>query len=218
MRRQVARPNRNSPTLTIENKRLLLVEGKDEVYFFGKMFKELALMDQIQIIEIGGVERMNSTLSALMLMPNFESVQSIGIIRDADDSVESALQSLRNILGQSNLPAPAQHNSFEQGESDLKVGVFIMPGSEIDGTMLEDLCLKTVEDQPYLPLIERYLSQLEAEGLELPSNIAKSKVQIYLASQKRIVHSLGLGAQRGYWNLNHSSLEDVKRFLHSLIS
>lgn len=218
MKRPIPSAKRSSLTITLEKRNLLLVEGKDEINFFEKLLKKLGFIDQIQVIEIGGVERMSGMLAALTLMPNFESVRSIGIVRDADDSVAGAEQSVRSILTQLNLPETTNHNSFTQGDLlDLKIGVFIMPGEDVDGTMLEDLCLKTVENQPYLPLIENYLSELEEVGLQLPSNKAKAKVQIYLASQKRIVHSLGLGAQRGYWDFEHICLEDLKVFLHELV-
>lgn len=207
---------KSTQTTTLENKNLLLVEGKDEIYFFEKLLSKMGFIHEVQIIDIGGVERMRERLEALVLMPNFEAVQSIGIVRDADDSVQSAEQSVRDLLAHLKLPVATSHNTFERDGNGLQVGVYIMPGRDISGRMLEDLCLKTIETEPFLPLIEQYLTDIESAGLQRPSNVAKAKVQIYLASQKKIVHSLGLGAQRGYWDLENSSLDELKQFLNKL--
>jgi len=44
-------------------------------------------------------------------------------------------------------------------------------------------------------------------------NIAKAKAQAYLSIMPVIVSSVGVGATKGYWNLESEELNDLKKFL-----
>lgn len=193
---------------------ILLVEGKDEVIFFEEYFKRLDIKKDIQIINIQGVQNMKTKVKTIINMPNFEQVVSIGIVRDSDGSIAAALQSIKNILREVSLPIPEKHNSFK--EDGIKVGIFIMPGDEIAGTMLEDLCLETKKDDINLELINDYLRALEEKGSSYPSNIAKAKCLIYLASTNKVVNEIGLGAKKGYWDFHHPSLNPLRTFIDNL--
>ena len=95
-----------------------------------------------------------------------------------------------------------------------------MPGEAIDGTMLEDLCLKTVEKHKAMTCVNEYASCISA--LEpTPKNIPKAKVQVFkakvfLAAQPEIVDSVGLGAQKKYWDIESPALDELKKFLNQL--
>jgi len=71
---------------------------------------------------------------------------------------------------------------------------------------------------PVFGCVDRYmeccLSALPED--ERPLNPSKAKVQTYLAARKEITNALGLGAQKGYWNLDHVCFEDIKQFLRKL--
>jgi hypothetical protein len=92
-----------------------------------------------------------------------------------------------------------------------------MPGMTVQGTMLEDLCLKTVEGDCAMDCVERFASCVA--GLpDPPRNMSKAKVQafkshVFLATQPETVDSVGLGAQKGYWNLDSPCLGELKQFL-----
>jgi len=86
--------------------------------------------------------------------------------------------------------------------------------------MLEDLCLKTVENYKAMTCVNEYTSCISA--LEsIPKNIPKAKVQVFkaqvfLAAQPEIVDSVGLGAQKKYWDFESSALDELKKFLIKL--
>ncbi|WP_411567641.1 DUF3226 domain-containing protein [Sporosarcina sp. GW1-11] len=179
------------------------------------MFKQLEIED-IQLVEIGGVEQMSAKLATFMLIPDFESVTSIGFVRDADHSFDSAMQSMRMILEKNSLQSSSNHGQVTQDESDRRTGIFIMPGENIEGTMLEDLCLHIIKERKYIELIDHYIENIKKNELQTPSNLAKEKTQIYLASQRKIVHSIGLAAQKSYWDLTHPDLDELKDFIRKL--
>lgn len=89
-----------------------------------------------------------------------------------------------------------------------------MPGKSQQG-MLEDLCLKTVENQPAMKCVDIFVT-CASNLKKKPKNLSKTKVQTYLAAMPEIVNSLGIGAKKGYWNFGSSELNDLKSFLEKM--
>jgi len=138
-------------------------------------------------------------------------VSHVAIIRDKDE--DEAFESISNIVATAGLKPPTKHSTFSDGNP--KIGIFIMPGTTIKGTMLEDLCLKTVENHPAMKCVNEFVSC--ASALEIkPKNIQKAKVQTFLAAQPEIANSVGVGAQKSYWDFESPALEELKQFLSRL--
>jgi hypothetical protein len=206
----------NSGPTRITSKRVLAVEGLDEKNFFDKLLRYLGISD-FQIEDVGGKEKFPKRFPVLLKTPGFftahESpfVTHLAIIRDKDE--DDAFKSIADIITGAGLAPPIKHSAFSKGNP--KVGVFIMPGSKVKGTMLEDLCLKTVEDHPAMKCVNEFASCVSALEAK-PKNMAKAKAQTFLAAQAEIVNSVGLGAQRGYWNFDSPALDELKQFLRYL--
>jgi 5S rRNA maturation endonuclease (ribonuclease M5) len=195
----------------IHQKKVLAVEGKDDVNFLNALLKHAGITN-FEVYEVGGKQQFKDKLPALVRMSGFSDVEVLAIIRDADNNAETAFESIRNILKKEKLKPPVQINQFSEGSP--KIGIFIMPGNS-DAGMLEDLCLKTVEDHPAMCCVESFIdcvSKLENP----PNNIAKAKAQAFLAAMPKLVNSVGLGAQKGYWDFNSEELTDLKSFIDNL--
>jgi hypothetical protein len=223
--------------ITITSKKVLFVEGQDEINFFGELLKYIGITD-VQIISYGGKDNLRNELKTITKIPNFSKVQLFGIVRDADNNIEDAFKSICQILKNNNYMPPDKPNTFSSGAP--KVGIYIMPNNKDDG-MLEDLCLKTVKDSPLIECIEELIecANLMYENGEVKEffekydyfknkevyrknfsksngkikNIAKAKAQAYLSIMPVIVSSVGVGATKGYWNLESEELNDLKKFL-----
>ena len=205
--------------ITIESDKILAVEGKDEFYFFEKLLKVKGI-NNIQVIDIGGKEQFKVKFPLLCNAEGFLNVNTIGIVRDAEENkASSAFQSICNILKRNSIPSPKSMNTIDTSFVDditFKVGVFIMPNN-IDSGMLEDLCLESVENENVFQCIEQYFDCLKEVNLDSEKiNVSKSKVLTYLATKKPIVNTLGLAAQKGYWDFSSSCFDDVKKFLDDL--
>lgn len=206
---------------SIKSKKILAVEGKDEINFFNALLLHMNITD-FDIREIGGKNKFPIKLSTLLKTPGFyladgsSSVTHLAIIRDRDE--DEAFKSIATIVKNAGLKPPTKHSEFSNGSP--KVGIFIMPGETIDGTMLEDLCLKTVENHKAMTCVNEYASCISS--LEpTPKNIPKAKVQVFkaqvfLAAQPEIVDSVGLGAQKKYWDFESHALDELKEFLIKL--
>ena len=110
----------------IERPVQLLVEGKAEQNFFGAFTRHLGFQDTPQIQEFGGVDGLRGFLQGFVNSPGFDSVTSIGIVRDAEESAEAARQSVESSLRNAGLPAPGD----PEAGSTPAVQVLILPDGE----------------------------------------------------------------------------------------
>ena len=205
----------------INSKKVIAVEGKDERNFFDALLRHMNITD-FDIRDLGGKDQFPKKLPALLKARGFyladgsSFVTHLAIIRDKDE--DEAFKSIATIVTKAGIKPPTKHSEFSNGNP--KVGIFIMPGKTVDGTMLEDLCLKTVEKHHAMACVNEFASCISA--LEpTPKNIPKAKVQVFkaqvfLAAQPDIVNSVGLGAQKKYWDFESSALDELKKFLIQL--
>jgi len=160
----------------IDKQKLVLVEGMDEKRFFSTIINHLKIKD-IQIMVIGGKEKLESVLPAFILRSNFSQITSLAIIVDADNSAESAFDSVATLLKNCRQPVPENRNEYVK-EDEKKVGVYILPGSAENG-MLEDLCLSTVDTHPAMSCLEKYMDCLEKTLSEKPAGADKDPNLFY---------------------------------------
>lgn len=202
--------------MKIEHKKVLLVEGLDEVGFFDALCKKININD-IQIIETGGKDKFKQDFPNILNARGFENVTSIVIIRDADESRDSAIDSVKYQLKKHNLPIPNAHAEFSNN-SKITTGFFIMPGNRDTG-MLENLVLDSVADHPVKLCSDDYIDKLKNKLAEpnsnfnFPRNEHKARLFAYLAGMEKFIPSLGMAAKKGYFNLESNALNDIKSFL-----
>jgi len=198
----------------IQLAKLILVEGKDEIYFFNALLNHLGITD----IEVRDVEGKNNFRNKLQVFKkyqkNFDQLKTLAFIRDANnDGAENAFQSIKNdiraVMGQN---IPQEMKQFTN--MNPRIGIFIMPNNHDQGT-LEDLCLKTIENDPVNSYIENFIQQISRLEIK-PKNISKAKVQIFLATRKYPVNSLGIGACKKYWNFDSPVLNELKEFIKEM--
>lgn len=201
--------------VNLDQPNVLIVEGKEEVFFFKALINHLQLQD-IQLIDIGGKTNFRHQLNALVHSSRFPNVVSLGIVRDAADDPNAAFRSICDALQTLDLPTPKSPLLPTTGDRP-RVNVMILPEADVPG-MLEDLCLKAVERDRAIPCVEQYFQCLLQQGLNKPRNASKAKVQVFLASKPEAGKRLGEAAQAGYWPCENKAFDQVKEFLQQIIS
>ena len=192
--------------------KLLAVEGTDEIIFFEELFKHIGILDKVELREVGGKDQFKIKMPALQKTTGFNDLESIAIIRDADESFKGAFESIKKILEKMNLQVPARPGIFAEGIP--KVGFFIMPDNTGNG-MLENLCLDTVKDDKAIECVDQFIDCAKKLKKQ-PKNAAKTKAQAYLSLMPEIANSVGRGAQKGYWNFDSSELKPLIHFINQL--
>ena len=190
----------------------LLVEGRDEEEFFNALLRHLTI-DAIEVRNYEGKGNLRRFLNVFERAPGFDEVQSIGIVRDADDSATSAFQSVQDSLRSVNLPVPTE--ASVPADESPRVDVFIMPGNSEEGA-LEDLCLGALEGEPAMQCVSDYMQCVQQHLSKVPRNISKARIHAFLASREDPELRLGQAAHRGYFPWGDSAFEQVIKFVESV--
>lgn len=168
----------------------------------------------VQIQNFGGVNNLRNFLTTFARLDDFlENVGSVGIVRDAEISAESAFRSVQGALRNADMNVPNAPGVKTGGSPS--VSVFILPDNQ-SGGMLETLLCRTFEDTPMNGCIDGFFDCVSGETGERPHRPEKSRAHAYIATTPEPQVSVGVAAQRGYWNLDHAAFDGVRRFLQSL--
>lgn len=199
----------------IESKIQLLVEGNDQRNFFNAFIGHLAI-EEIQIQNFGGVPELKRFLRAFVNVPGFQdTVERIGIVRDAEKSAGSAFQSVQSSLKRAGLPVPDHPES--PSDSCPSVSVFILPGRGEPG-MLENLLCETFAGSPEDDCIRGFFDCLADSGVGEIRRPHKARAWAYLTTKPDPHHSVGYATTKGYWgDLDQQVFSVVRDFLTSLI-
>ncbi|MCF7913414.1 MAG: hypothetical protein K9M99_12880 [Candidatus Cloacimonetes bacterium] len=191
--------------------KLLLVEGKDEENFFSAFFKEMGI-NNIQIIVAGGKRNLKMSLEAVKRLPDFDDVTAIGIIQDSDENYAAAMNSVYDWLINLGFSPLRQAGVFSQ--KSPAIGIFIMPGDNENGA-LEDLCLQAVQSDPVMNCVKNFIDCIKEQNPSV-SKVSKRECAAYLAGKEELVSSLGLAAQKKYWNFSSPVYATITEFIRDL--
>lgn len=193
--------------------KLLIGEGKAEEIFFRELINTMNLNnDEILITSYGGKDNLTNFLETLPLIPGYDELKSLGITRDADNSIQSAFQSVNSILNKHKLPMPKSLNNLTAQNNSIKISLFFLPDNKNSG-MLEDLLLNSLENDPILYCIDSYFECVKNQTGKQPKNMAKAKIHAWLASQKNSDKSLIDATKAGYWDYNNLAFNNLKQFI-----
>ncbi len=200
----------------IKSQKLLLVEGKDEEVFFKILLKRKQI-DGIQIISSGGKQRFKNQFPVIKITPGFDKVRSLAVIQDADESAEQAFQSIQSVLKNNDMKSPDKMGGFVL--SSPKVGVFIVPDGKSKGN-LESLCLSTVKSKDMIKCIDSFIDCIKQNSnnsnYNFPKNTYKARCRAFLSAMEEDTPSLGVAAEKDYWDLDSEKLEPLLIFLKQL--
>lgn len=214
---------------SITEKKLLIVEGKDEETFFNTLLPLLPLLHhqplkrkKVQIISSGGNIQFKKLFPAIVKAPGFDQVQSLAVIQDADTNKQNTFKRVCDTLFKNHIPHPKEPESFTSS-GPLKVGIFIIsdPDNRQQG-QLEALCLSLTKSKPVVSCIDDFMNCIHKKAshkdsaYKTPKNKYKARLRAFLSAMEEDTPSLGVAAQKRYWNFNSPNLEPLIKFLSQI--
>ena len=191
----------------------LIVEGNDQRNFFEAFTSHLSIAN-VQIQDFGGVTQLRDFLEGFVGATGFrETVQSLGIVRDAETSAGGAFQSVQSALSNAALPVP--DSPAERTDTSPAVTVLILPGDNRRG-MLETLLCESFAATSVDHCIDDFFKCVESlpdMSIERPD---KARAHAYLTTKPNPHFSVGVAAKNDYWNLDHSVFSTVRDFLQMI--
>jgi hypothetical protein len=203
----------NDPT--IKQPKQIIVEGNDEIRVFNSLSKHLNIQD-LEVRHYGGNPKLRQFLKTFRSLSEFGLVRSLAVVADANSNRASREQQIHDALSDANLPAPTKPlESISNG--DLKVAYLVVPHN-VEGTMIEDVCLGSVKTDPAMECIDRYFECVSQAKIQGPREVwmSKARVHAFLASRERPDLRLGEAAEKGIWEFDTDAFLPLKDLLSIL--
>ena len=191
--------------------KIVFCEGKDDVAVVRGLATHLGL--NIEVEPYNGKNNLSNFLRSLSTRPDFaqQKVAAMAILRDADADSNMAFTSVRDALRKNHFAPPNADGTFS--ESTMRVGIFVV-GVNGQG-MVEDICLKSVSDQPEFSCVDDYFTCIAQNSQRGPFS-SKAKVRVWMASHVDYDARVGRAADEGYWPWESAAFDSLKNFLRAL--
>lgn len=212
-------PSQSQKKDEIKKSKLLLTEGADAKYFCIWALEAYGV-DDVQVIDFGGITELNTYLQTLAVLPGYEMVTTIVIARDAETRPSTAISNIKKAIKKASLSTPAK--PYEFSTSAPRIAFMLFPGNDSTGEpspgTLEDLCANIMKDTDAqrLGCVQAYLSCIEENGEAIKWR-HKSFLHAYLAGENRYVGmKIGEASKAGAWNWEHESLLSFKNTIKAM--
>jgi hypothetical protein len=203
--------------ITINKNKLLFVEGVDAHRFLIYACNQFRKDDQVQVIDFGGNKDLFTGLKVWRSASNFDQVETLVIVRDAENNFDSAMQSIRDAILRSDIGFPIPDKPFEfASDGNLKLAFMIFPGPYFTSGTLEDLCLSTIKNKSLLSCCESFLTCCTSNG-QVFTQKHKNKLYSYLSGTNEFKGmKIGEAAKCGAWDWNHNALVPFSTVITSM--
>ena len=203
------------PELSIERSKQVIVEGEDDVRVLNALSRYLSVSD-VQVVSCGGYDNLSNFLRILRVLPDFARLQSLAVVVDADQDAEGRRRGVSDRLASAGLPRPVR--PLEPiSEAGLTVTYLVVP-HDAEGTMMEDVCLNSVSDDPAMGCVDQYFDCVSRADTPGPRQMwmSKARSHAFLASRDRPDLRLGEAAERGVWRFDSEEFRPLIDLLRML--
>lgn len=211
----------------IRTKHLILCEGRDAEEFLITYLNSETLSDissfsnDFQVMDFGGNSDLANFIETLQNMENFDKVESILIIRDAERDTSQAVREITNALNRCGLSIPDSPHKWQC--TAPKIGYLLFPTCDVSvqsGT-LEDLCLSILsENQSHKIIgdIQEFINKVGEQYNRTYPHEFKTKLHTYFSITDAYVSlKIGEAAKAGAFNWTNEKLLPLKNFLMEII-
>jgi len=178
-------------------KKILLVEGIDDQKVVEKLLKRRKIVfDDFAVNNCEGVQKLFNILPAAVSVGSYDV---LGLIVDADEDMAARWNAVRNILLNAGydkiLANPASKGIIVEDENEElpKIGIWMMPDNRMKGAIEDFIRFLVPEKDDLLPIAEKKVDRLIADGKNRFSVSQRSKAVIHtwLAWQERPGKQIG---------------------------
>ncbi len=215
-------------------KRILLVEGNDDLHVMMNLFEVRRIPDAFRVKlpdpdekdnRKGGVEKLLDSLPRWLRSADLEQ---LGVVVDADDDPAARWQSLRDRLvraGVDNVPQTCSEGGTivelllpPEPRKLIRFGAWIMPNNRSKG-MLEDFVAGLIHDDDMLPIVDSFLSSIPEEKRRFKEvHRTKARIHTWLAVGERPGRPMGQAIKAdSRLNANHRTVEPFLAWIRRVL-
>lgn len=199
-------------------KRLLLVEGADDMHVLSALLKAHQVPKEFDIKEMGGVDPL---LESLEVRLKARSEERLGVLLDADESLDDRWRSICNLVNKqfpANLPArPGAGGTVLDLDEAFRFGAWLMPDNRLPG-ILEDFIRFLVPDgDALMARTTDFVEGLPEDQRRFPaSRMSKARIHAWLALQEQPGRPLGLAITCKYLDAEARVVQPLLGWLREL--
>ena len=178
----------------------LLVEGSSDQHVVWALCKMQHIPETFDVINCEGFPKL---IDAIPVRLKSSGIKTLGIVVDADLSLENRWLSLRATLLNSGVCIPEslpESGLIVEGDA-LKVGVWIMPDNNTKGMLEDFISFLVPDDDKLMPVVNTTLSEIESKDLQhynKETHRSKAKIHTWLAWQEDPGTPMGLSITKRY--------------------
>lgn len=212
----------------IIKKHLIMCEGLDEFKFLVEYLNNPTLSlypgfaNDIQVYDFGGNEELDKIMRTLIVTPNFDKLESLLVMRDAEKDANTAVSQIQSALRKAGLPIPDSVCQWKPGNP--KTGFLLFPNcSDVlcNGT-LEDLCLDIIKESQtpdIITTIDNFLDTMATKHQRSFPHRFKTKLHTYFSvTDKYVGLKIGEAARAGAFDWGSDRLNPMTAFIQELFN
>ena len=195
----------------------LLVEGNDDRHVIWALCEKHRIQETFDVIDCNGIDNL---IKQIPVRIKESDVNTIGIIVDADENLNSRWSSIKDLIINAGFDIPVhlpKEGLITENETQ-KIGVWIMPNNNENG-MLEDFITFLVpDDDLLLPVVKTTLDNLESVNLNKypKKNKSKATIHSWLAWQEEPGIPMGLSITKRYLSTDEQTCCRLINWLNKL--
>lgn len=198
----------------------LLVEGNDDQHVIWALCEKFKLPQTFDVIDCEGIDKLNEQIPVRFKQ---SSLDTLGIIIDADSEIKSRWTSLKSLLSvlRFNVPdALPSTGLILKNENNIKVGLWIMPNNNLNGMLEDFISFLVPKEDKLLPIVNSTLEDIEGRRLNKYATIHKSKATIHswLSWQEDPGTPMGLGITKRYLTTDEATCSLLIKWLEELFN
>ena len=198
----------------------LLVEGNDDQHVIWALCEKFEVSETFDVIDCEGIAKLNEQIPVRFKQ---SGIDTLGIIVDADTEIKSRWTSLKGLLSAQGFEIPNDLPSSGlvlKNESNIKVGVWIMPNNNLNGMLEDFISFLVPKDDKLLPIVNSTLEDIEKKKLNKYASIHKSKAVIHswLSWQEDPGTPMGLGITKRYLTTDEETCSLLIKWLDELFN
>jgi len=207
--------------MSIREKRIILVEGKDDCYFMSQLLKHKAI-NAIMVESFNGKDKLTSHINSLIKRDGFDEVISMLIFMDSDKSAGSAGDSINYSLRSTGLIANNIVSFKVSNQFDRKIGFGLFPGYDEKGELhntgtLEDLCVHLFKENSNRDLIINYLDDFQAKNGDFRQRHKNELHALFSFTDKYVGLKIGTTAEAGGFDFDSPYLEPFIKLINEAV-
>ena len=202
-------------------KRLLIVEGKEDLFFLAGIVQHLieAGEDILPFMakSAGGATEIPDEIEGTPQIPGYQTLESIAVLRDADDNPRGSRESVLDAFARTGLLRKIRRR-YTAIPGTPRVSVFLLPDDEHKGA-LETACMNSALTTPQAPCIDEFLRCADrAITRKQPQTISqqhKSWAYAFLATTDKPEDEVSEACWAGTWDITSKEFIKLIGFLRT---